>query len=189
MPSNDNMDEKKKDVPEMKWYVVHTYSGFENKVKATIEQKIVTMGLEDQITQVLIPTEEVVEMKGGKKQISTKKFYPGYILVKMRMNEINWHFIRNIPKVTGFVGGAQPPPIPESEVKKIVHQMESGHRKPKQKSALNVGDKVRIIDGPFANFNGVVDEVNKEKNKVRVMVSIFGRATPVEFEFLQVEPL
>ncbi len=168
------------------WYVVHTYSGFEEKVRLSIEEKIEALGIQDKISKVLIPTERVVELRAGKKKESDKKFYPGYILVEMELNDETWHLIKNIPRVTGFVGGKKPVPIPEEEVDIIMQQVEKGPV-PQVKTQYQKGDSVRIIDGPFSNFNGFVEDVDMDHGRLRVMVSIFGRQTPVELNFFQVE--
>jgi transcription termination/antitermination protein NusG len=168
------------------WYVVHTYSGFEEKVKLSIEEKIETLGLQDNISKILIPTERVVELRAGKKRESDKKFYPGYILVEMDLTDETWHLIKNTPRVTGFVGGKSPVPIPEEEVDIIMQQVEKGPV-PQVKTQFQKGDSVRIIDGPFSNFNGFVDDVDPDHGRLKVMVSIFGRQTPVELNFFQVE--
>jgi len=171
-----------------KWYVVHTYSGFENRVKKSLEEKIKSEGLSDLFGDILVPTENIVELVKGEKRTSKRKFFPGYILVKMDMNEKTWHLVRYTPKVTEFVGGhLNPPSISEEEVQRVTKQIAEGTERTKPKVHFEENDNVRVIDGPFANFNGVVDEVNEEKGKVRVLVSIFGRATPVELEFIQVE--
>jgi len=177
-------------VADMKWYVVHTYSGFENKAKKSLEDKIKLEGLADQFGESLIPMEQVVEMVKGEKKTSKRKFFPGYILVQMAMNDRTWHLVKNTPKVTGFVGAAaneQPPPISNAEVQRLTTQISEGTLKPKPRVQFEEGDTVRVIDGPFANFNGTVEEVNPEKGRVKVLVSIFGRATPVELDFMQVE--
>lgn len=168
------------------WYVVHTYSGFEEKVKASIEEKIKLKGLEDKITQILIPTEKVIELKGKKKKEMDRKFYPGYILVEMELDDETWHLIKNTLRVTGFVGGAKPVPLPEEEVEVILQQLEKGPT-PVVKSQFEKGESVRITDGPFTNFVGYVDEVDMDHGRLRVMVSIFGRQTPVELAFSQAE--
>ncbi|APG24207.1 MAG: transcription termination/antitermination protein NusG [Syntrophotalea acetylenica] len=171
-----------------KWYGVHTYSGFENKVKMTLEERIRQLGVEEQFGEVLIPSETVVEMKNGERKTSTRKFFPGYILVQMELNNETWHVVKNTPKVTGFVGGGSaPPPIPDAEVAKITARMEEDVERPKPKVAFEVGETVRVVDGPFLNFTGVVEDVKPDKGKLKVMVSIFGRVTPVELEFIQVE--
>ncbi len=169
-----------------KWYVVHTYSGFEERVKATLEENIQRKGLGNKITQMLIPTEKVVKLKAGKKQETSKKFYPGYILIEMEMDDEVWHLVRSTPRVTGFVGGKEPTPLQDEEVKVVIQQIEKGPAQ-QVKTQFDKGDNVRIIDGPFSNFNGFVEEVDTDHNKLRVMVTIFGRQTPVELNFLQVE--
>jgi transcriptional antiterminator NusG len=168
------------------WYVVHTYSGFEEKVKASIEEKAKIKGLEDRITRILIPTEKVLELKGKKKKETDKKFYPGYILVEMELDEETWYLVKNTLRVTGFVGGTKPIPLPEEEVEVILQQIERGPT-PVVKGKFEKGENVRIIDGPFSNFVGYVDEVDMDHGRLRVMVSIFGRQTPVELAFSQVE--
>ena len=168
------------------WYVVHTYSGFEEKVRLSIEEKVEGLGLQERIMRVLIPTERVVELRAGKKRESDKKFYPGYILVEMELDDETWHLVKNIPRVTGFVGGKRPVPIPEEEVEIIMQQVEKGPV-PQVKTQYQKGDSVRIIDGPFSNFNGFVEDVDMDHGRLRVMVSIFGRQTPVELNFFQVE--
>ena len=173
-----------------KWYVVHTYSGFENKAKKSLEDKIKLESLQDQFGEILIPMEQVVEMVKGEKKTSKRKFFPGYILVQMQMNDRTWHLVKNTPKVTGFVGAAhneQPPPISNAEVQRLTTQISEGTLKPKPRVQYDEGDAVRVIDGPFANFNGTIEEVNPEKGRVKVLVSIFGRSTPVELDFMQVE--
>jgi transcriptional antiterminator NusG len=170
------------------WYVIHTYSGFENKVKASIEQRAKVFGLEEQIPRVIVPTEEVVEIKRGQKKITPQKFFPGYVLVEMEMNDETWHLVKSTPKVTGFVGpGPRPAPLPQEEVDEILYRMEVGAEKPKPKSVFQKGDKVRVIEGPFINFMGAIEDLNPERGKLKVMVAIFGRLTPVELEYYQVE--
>lgn len=172
------------------WFVVHTYSGFEKFVAESIRQRAAEHSIEDQIGEIIIPTEGVVEIKDGKKVVSTKRSYPGYILIEMEMSDENWLIIRNTPKVTGFVGsGKKPSPLSKEEVSQIVEHMESTSEKPKPKHTFEKGEAVRIIDGPFYNFNGIVEEVNHERDTLKVMVTIFGRSTPVELEFLQVEKI
>ena len=172
------------------WYIVHTYSGFEKKVSESLRQRVQAYGLQADIGEVLIPTEDVVEMRGGKRVVSSKRFFPGYILVEMNMTDHAWHVVRNTPKVTGFVGaGSKPTPLTREEVDQIVHQMTVAAEKPKPKYTFEKGDQVRINEGPFNSFNGVVDDVNLDRNTLRVMVTIFGRSTPVELDFLQVEKL
>ena len=170
-----------------KWYVVHTYSGFENKVKSVLEERIRSAKREDFFSEILVPAEKVIEMIKGKKKSSSRKFFPGYILVKMDLNDETWHLVKETPKVTGFVGGNNPVAIPDEEVMKITRRIEEGAEKPRPKVLFEVGETVRVIDGPFLNFSGVVEDVKPDKGKLRVMVSIFGRATPVELEFMQVE--
>ncbi len=173
----------------MNWYVVHTYAGFENKVRASILETVSKLGLKDKIGQILVPTEEVLSIKAGKKRKSQRKFFPGYILVEMEMDDNTWHTIKDTPKVTGFVGGStNPTPLSDEEVKNIIRQAEEGavaQAQPKQ--AYQKGDRVRVIDGPFSSFIGTVEDVNPTHGRLRVMVSIFGRSTLVELEFLQVE--
>ncbi|MEE8377355.1 MAG: transcription termination/antitermination protein NusG [Candidatus Aminicenantaceae bacterium] len=172
------------------WYVVHTYSGFEKFVSECIRQRSIELSIEDQIGQIIIPTEGVVEIKGGRKVVSTKRSYPGYILIEMEMSDENWLIIRDTPKVTGFVGsGKTPSPLNKDEVNQIVEHMETTSEKPKPKHSFEKGEAVRIIDGPFFNFNGIVEEVNQERSTLKVLVTIFGRSTPVELEFLQVEKI
>ncbi|MCL4456473.1 MAG: transcription termination/antitermination protein NusG [Nitrospirae bacterium] len=168
------------------WYVVHTYSGFEEKVKISIEERVRLKGLEDKITRILIPTEKVIEIKGRKKKETDKKFYPGYILVEMELDDETWHLVKNTLRVTGFVGGARPVALPEEEVEMIMQQLERGPA-PVVKSQFEKGENVRITDGPFTNFVGYVDEVDMDHGRLRVMVSIFGRQTPVELSFSQAE--
>ena len=172
------------------WYVVHTYSGFENKVMMGIEERIATLGLKDSFGQILIPTENVVELKEGKKRVATKKVFPGYILIEMEMSDETWNLVKNMSKVTGFVGGGgTPTPLSDKEVDSIVQQMDASVSAPRSRVQFNRGDAVRIIVEPFLGFNGIVDEVDLDHGKVKVLVSIFGRATPVELDFLQVEKL
>ena len=171
----------------LKWYGVHTYSGFENKVRLSMLERIKNLDLVDYFGEILIPCETVVELKKGEKKTSTRKFFPGYILVSMELNDETWHAVKETSKVTGFVGGNNPFPIPDEEILKITRRMEEGAEKPRPKVLFEVGETVRVIDGPFLNFSGVVEDVKPEKAKLRVMVSIFGRATPVELEFMQVE--
>jgi transcriptional antiterminator NusG len=175
--------------PNLKWYVVHTYSGYENRAKKSLEERIKQNHLEGRFGEVLIPTENVMELgKGGQKKTTKRKFFPGYMLVQMELTDDTWHLVKSTPKITGFVGDAtKPPAIPESEVRKLTQQIDEGTLKPKPRVQFEDGENVRVIDGPFANFNGVVDAVNSDKGKVRVLVSIFGRATPVELDFIQVE--
>ena len=175
--------------PNFRWYVVHTYSGYENRAKASLEERIKQQSLEAEFGEVLIPTENVVELgKGGAKRTSKRKFFPGYMLVQMELTDASWHLINDTPKITGFVGNAtKPPPVPEEQVKRLTKQIDEGTLKAKPRVKFEEGEDVRVVDGPFANFNGIVETVNEDKGKVRVMVSIFGRSTPVELEFVQVE--
>jgi len=170
------------------WYIVHTYSGFENKVRDALKERIASHGLSDYFGQVLVPMEKVVEMVKGQRRESQRKFYPGYIVVEMEMNDETWHLVKNTAKVTGFVGGneTRPTHITDDEVARLLNQMAEGAKQPKPKYSFQEGDEVRVIDGPFNNFNGTVEEVSPEKGKLRVLISIFGRATPVELEFVQV---
>jgi len=169
------------------WYVVHTYSGYEKKVKESLLNRIEAEGVQDRFGDVLIPSETVVDMKKGKKRTGTRSFFPGYLLVQMELDEKTWHLVRHTPKVTGFVGGKSPAPIPQSEVEDIKSQMVEGRLKPKPKVTFTEGESVRVNDGPFSNFNGIVESIKPDKGKVVVLVSIFGRATPVELDFTQVE--
>ena len=178
------------DVAMKNWYIVHTYSGFENKVKEQLEERVKAYGLQDKVGEVLIPTEDVVEMRAGKKVVTSKKFFPGYILVEMDMTDEAWHVVKNTAKVTGFVGaGAKPTPLSKEEVEQILQQVRTAAEKPKPKYMFEKGEQVRINEGPFTSFNGTVDEVNLDRNTLKVMVTIFGRATPVELDFLQVEKI
>ncbi len=171
-----------------KWFIIHTYSGFENKVAESLRTRSEAFGFADKIGQILIPTEEVVELRSGKKVTSKRLVYPGYVLVEMEMNDALWHEVKNTPRVTGFVGGGNSPvPLSADEVNQILYRQASSAERPRPKMTFEKNDSVRIIDGPFANFSGKVDEVNTERGTLRVMVTIFGRATPVELEFLQVE--
>jgi transcriptional antiterminator NusG len=172
-----------------RWYVVHAYSGFEKSVQRALVERIARAGMQDKFGQVLVPVEEVIEMKAGQKSISERKFFPGYVLCEMEMDDESWHLVKSTPKVTGFVGGTatKPTPISEKEVEKIMQQVQDGVEKPRPKVLFEVGEMVRVKDGPFADFNGNVEEVNYEKSRLRVSVTIFGRATPVELEFGQVE--
>jgi len=177
------------------WYIIHTYSGFERKVADSLRSRVTAFGLEDQVSNVLIPTEEVIEVKGGKRVISQKMFYPGYVLVEMEVAERGgpsdeaWHLVKDTPRVTGFVGtGASPTPLSDEEVQQIVYRVETAAAdRPKPKLAYDSGETVKIVDGPFNSFTGVVDEVNDDRSTLKVMVTIFGRSTPVELDFLQVE--
>jgi transcriptional antiterminator NusG len=174
----------------LKWYIVHVYSGFENKVKAALEERIALSNHADKFGEVLVPTEQVMELVKGKRKTSSRKFYPGYILVQMELSDDTWHIVNNTAKVTGFLGGREKPtPITDEEAEQILNRMEAGKKKPMPKYSFEIGDDIRVIDGPFTNFNGTVEEVNQEKGKIKVLVSIFGRATPVELDFVQVSRL
>jgi transcriptional antiterminator NusG len=172
---------------DLRWYIVHTYSGFENMVKKSLDERIKVLGQEQFFSKILVPTEQVVELRKGEKKTSLRKFYPGYILVQMILNDETWHTVRNTAKVTGFVGGeVKPTAISDEEATRIIHQMEEGVSKPKAKYSFEEGDEVRVVDGPFNNFQGVVDEIKPDKEKLRVLITVFGRPTPVELDFIQV---
>jgi len=172
----------------LQWYVVHAYSGFENQVKRSLEDRIKRFALDEKFGQILVPTEEVIEMRDGQKRKSDRKFFPGYVLFQMEMDESSWHLVKDCPKVMGFIGGTsdKPTPITEKEAQTILNRIQEGTEKPKPKVLFEVGEVIRVVDGPFTDFNGVVEEVNYEKSRLRVAVSIFGRSTPVELEFGQV---
>jgi transcriptional antiterminator NusG len=183
-----NMKEEGPAVANLKWYVVHTYSGYENRAKKSLEEKIRQDKVEELFGEILVPTEQVVELVKGAKRSTKRKFFPGYMLVQMELNEKTWHVVKSTPKVTGFVGNAlNPPSIPDDQVRKLTQQIDEGALKPKPRVSFETGEQVRVIDGPFSNFNGVIEDVKPEKGKVRVLVSIFGRSTPVELDFVQVE--
>ncbi len=173
----------------LRWYVVHAYSNYENQVKKSLEERIKRDGLEEYFGKILVPTEEVVEMKLGQQRKSERKFFPGYVLVQMELTDETWHLVRDIPRVLGFIGGAsdRPAPISDKEANAILNRVEEGVNKPRPKILFEVGEVVRVVDGPFKDFNGVVEEINYEKSKLKVSVLIFGRSTPVELEFGQVE--
>ncbi len=172
----------------MRWYVIHVYSGFEKKVAQTIRETAIKKGLEDFFTEILVPTEDVVEVRRGKKITSERKFIPGYVLIKMDLTDESWHLVKNTAKVTGFLGGGgKPSPISEKEAQRILNQVQEGFEHPKSSIVFEVGEQVRVCDGPFASFNGVVEDVDESKSRLKVAVSIFGRATPVELEYAQVE--
>ncbi len=172
-----------------KWYVIHAYSGYEKSVQRALKERIERAGMQDKFGQILIPVEEVIEMKGGQKSISERKFFPGYVLVEMEMSDESWHLVKNTDKVTGFVGGAamRPTPISQKEVDNILQQIQEGIEKPKPKILFEMGEAVRVREGPFTDFHGNVEDVNYDKSKLRVSVSIFGRPTPVELDFNQVD--
>ncbi|MBW1890216.1 MAG: transcription termination/antitermination protein NusG [Deltaproteobacteria bacterium] len=173
-----------------KWYIVHVYSGFENKVKLALEERVATSPHPDKFGEVLVPTEEIVELVKGKRKTSSRKFYPGYILIKMFLDDETWHIVNDTSKVSGFLGGREKPaPISDEEAEQIISRMEAGKEKPQPKYYFEAGDEIRVIDGPFTNFNGTVEDVNPEKGKIKVFVSIFGRSTPVELEFVQVQKI
>lgn len=176
--------------PNMGWYIIHTYSGFENKVKESLRSRSEAFGYADKIGEILIPTEDVVELRAGKKVTSKRLIYPGYVLVQMEMNDELWHVVKNTPRVTGFVGGANTPtPLSADEVNQILYRQAATAERPKPKMTFGKSETVKIIDGPFTNFTGKVDEINTDRNTLRVLVTIFGRATPVELDFLQVEKM
>jgi transcriptional antiterminator NusG len=175
---------------ELRWYIVHTYSGFENKVKASLEERVRSLKQEDFFGSIIVPTEKVVELIKGQKKTSSRKFYPGYIMVQMILNKDTWHIVRNTAKVTGFLGGGNnPAPVPNEEAERIIRQMEEGITKPKPRYSFEEGDEIRVIDGPFSNFQGTVEEIKPDKEKLRVLITIFGRATPVELDFIQVNKI
>jgi transcription termination/antitermination protein NusG len=184
-PTLPKLDPEREKLP---WYVVHTYSGFEMRVKATLEERVRTRAMSHRFGHIIVPQETVVELVRGQKKTSTKKFFPGYILVQVDLDDETWHLIKDTPKVTGFVGDPRnPSPLSEAEVKALLQQMEGGAHRPRPKVQFEQGDAVKVIDGPFAEFNGTVDEVKADKGKLRVLISIFGRNTPVELDFVQVE--
>jgi len=170
-----------------KWYIVNVHTSCENTAKNSIEERIRSLKKEEYFGDILIPSENVVELVKGQKQTKSRKFFPGYIFINMALNEETWHLVKNASKVTGFVGGSKPSPVPEHEVTRVTQQMATGAEKPKQKVKFSIGENVMVVDGPFSNFNGTVEEINEDKGKVKVLVSIFGRPTPVELDFIQVE--
>lgn len=173
---------------DMSWYIVHTYSGYENKAKIALEERIKTLKKEPFFGEVIVPEENVVELVKGQKKTTKRRFFPGYILVKMHLTDETWHIVKNTPKITGFVGDkVKPVPVPEAEVQKMTNRIAEGQAKPRPRISFQEGENVRVVDGPFSNFNGTVEDVNMDKGKVKVLVSIFGRSTPVELDFIQVE--
>lgn len=191
MPEQSHADQAAEPTgPPMNWFIIHTYSGFENKVAESLRSRGEAFGFAHQIGQILIPTEEVVELRNGKKVTSKRLLYPGYVLVQMEMNDELWHAVKATPRVTGFVGGGNSPvPLTADEVNSVLYRQASSAERPRPKLSFEKNETVRIIDGPFSNFSGKVDEVNPERNTLRVLVTIFGRATPVELDFLQVEKI
>ena len=172
----------------MRWYVLHVYSGFENKVAEGIKDKAAKKGLEDRVGEILVPMEEVVEMKRGQKVNAERKFFPGYVLARLDLNDEIWHLVKDTPKVTGFLGaGNRPAPISEKEAERLINQIKEGVERPRPSIIFDIGEEVKVADGPFASFNGIVEEIDEEKGRLKVSVSIFGRATPVELEYGQVE--
>lgn len=170
------------------WYVVHTYSGYEHKAKTALEERIKSLKKQEFFEEIIVPEENVIELVKGQKRTTKRRFFPGYILVKMILTNDTWHVVKDTPKITGFVGDkVKPIPVPESEVAKMTNRMQEGEKKPRPRISFQEGESIRVIDGPFSNFNGVVEEVNQEKGKLKVLVSIFGRSTPVELDFIQVE--
>ncbi len=175
---------------EMSWYVVHTYSGFENKAKIALEERIKSLKKESFFSEIVVPEENVVELVKGQKKTTKRRFFPGYILVRMVLNDETWHIVKNTPKITGFVGDkVKPVPVPDSDVQKMTNRIAEGQVKPRPRVSFHEGENVRVVDGPFSNFNGTVEDVNPDKGKVKVLVSIFGRSTPVELDFIQVEKI
>ena len=171
----------------MRWYVIHTYSGFENKIADFIMEQAAKKGLSDKVEQVLVPQENVVSIRNGSKVEQKHKFLPGYVLIKMEMSDETWYLVKSTPKVTGFLGGKKPTPITEAEAMRILNQVQEGTEKPRSAVTYEVGEQVRVVDGPFASFVGTVEEVDKEKERLKVLVSIFGRATPVDLDYIQVK--
>lgn len=174
----------------MRWYVIHVYSGFENKVTESLREQIQKKGLEEKFGDILVPSHEVMEVRRGKKVAREKKFFPGYILIQMDLNDETWHLVKATPKITGFLGGkGRPSPLSDTEAQRLLHQVEEGVSGPANEIVFEIGEQLRVCDGPFASFNGVVEEVDQEKNRLKVMVSIFGRSTPVDLDYTQVEKL
>ncbi|SMC80163.1 transcription termination/antitermination protein NusG [Polynucleobacter kasalickyi] len=189
--TNTEVDQNPQAAENMRWYVIHAYSGMEKSVKRGLEERIARSSIAEQFGRILVPSEEVIEVKGGSKSVTERRFFPGYVLIEMQLGDESWHLVKNTPKVTGFVGGIKnkPSPISTAEVKKIMDQMQAGVDKPKPKTLFEIGEMVRVKEGPFTDFNGNVEEVNYEKSRLRVSVTIFGRGTPVELEFGQVEKM
>lgn len=186
----ENMDAAVASDGEMSWYVVHTYSGFEHKAKLALEERIKSLKKDKFFSEIIVPEENVVELVKGQKKTTKRRFFPGYILVKMILTDETWHIVKETPKITGFVGDkVRPVPVPESEVQKMTNRIAEGQMKPKHRISFSEGESVRVIDGPFANFSGTVEDVNHDKGKLKVLVSIFGRSTPVELDFIQVEKI
>lgn len=177
--------------PGMPWYVVHTYSGFEHKAKLALQERVRSVRREADFGEIVVPEENVVELVKGQKKTTKRRFFPGYILVQVNLNDETWHIVKNTPRITGFVGGdkIRPQPVPESEVQRMTNRIAEGQAKPRPRISFKDGENVRVVDGPFANFNGTIEEVNPDKGKVRVLVSIFGRSTPVELDYIQVEKI
>jgi transcription termination/antitermination protein NusG len=187
--NEDNAEQPVNTNPKLKWYVVQAFSGYEGRVQKTMLEHIQVQGLEEKFGQVLVPTEEIVEMRAGQKRKSARKFFPGYVLVQMEMDTESWHLVKSVPRVLGFIGGTteRPAPITQKEADRILQRLEDSTDKPKPKTLFEPGEVVRVIDGPFVDFNGVVEELDYEKNRIKVSVLIFGRSTPVDLEFSQVE--
>lgn len=184
------MAEQAQQTGEMAWYVVHTYSGYEHKAKLALEERIKAAKVDPFFGEIIVPEENVIELVKGQKRTTKRRFFPGYILVKMVLNDETWHIVKNTPKITGFVGDkVRPVPVPETDVQKMTNRIAEGQAKPRPRISFHEGESVRVIDGPFSNFNGVVEDVNPDKGKVKVLVSIFGRSTPVELDFIQVEKI
>jgi len=189
--TNEEISKNPQAAENMRWYVIHAYSGMEKSVKKGLEERIARSDMTDKFGRIMVPSEEVIEVKSGTKTVTERRFFPGYVLIEMEMTDESWHLVKNTPKVTGFVGGIRnrPSPISTAEVQKIMDQMQAGVDKPKPKTLFEIGEMVRVKEGPFTDFNGNVEEVNYEKSKLRVSVTIFGRGTPVELEFGQVEKM
>ncbi len=190
MTATENVEKREKRAMAKRWYVLHVYSGFENKVAEAIREKARKKGLEDHVEEILVPTEEVVEVKRGQRVNAERKFFPGYVLAKLDLDDDVWHMIKDTPKVTGFLGaGNKPSPISESEATRLMQQIQEGVEKPRPSVIFDIGEEVKVADGPFASFNGTVEEIDEEKGRLKVSVSIFGRSTPVELDYTQVEKI